>query len=521
MRDFCPKFKLLIIFVLMTLSWILIPGYGTTTNQENLTTKDNSVLVSISIDNDTDFKIQAGIHGWSGNGSQSNPFVIKNLLFNNSVSNQPLIGIQNTRSFFNLANISLFGGSNGLFLSNVSNAVIENVSIGYSKQDPVYLIQAENIIIKDSYIFNSGLLSYNLLVDYSSNIVVENNTIFNSDLDGVKFRDSGSSLISGNTIQDALSNGIAFGNTENMSLVNNIIKENYRGVSIEVNQIQFNFTNNLIYNNAECGANIYGKNTSIMKNTFYNNTMCGLSVIKDTVNTTVLENNFIDNNNAVPFAIQILDASSSSKYDYNYYSDYAGSDNNNNGIVDVPYDVAGDNIIIDPHPRTMVYLTSRIHILTKPVIFPLLESSPYSGTIKITWGLSSDTFNHTVSYAIFYSNDNKSTWNLLAENINSSSYMLDTTKLEDQKDYFIKINVKDKMGFSRETILGNNIFIDNQESTNQSTTDTSSKTTNDAQSTTNTSSKTTNDAFTIYVTLTFLLLAGLFIIRNKNKKIKE
>ena len=501
------------VFFLTSSIWLLNPGYGSNNFIDSSTKEENSIIVSISIDNDTDFSLQAGNHGWTGNGTQSNPFIIKDLFFNDSLSNQPLISIQNTKSFFKLENISLLGGSYGILLTNVTNALIINCSIGYTGEEPIYLYETENIAIKNSHIFNSGQISFNILIDYSSNILIENNTISNSNFDGIKFRGSGSSQIINNTVQNSKSNGIVFGGTQNMSIIDNIIKENGGyGVSVESNIINLDFIHNLIYNNAESGASVYAQNSSIMKNTFYNNSFYGLAIAKDSLNSSIIENNFIANDEKNPGPYQISDVTNSSQYRSNYYSDYTGPDVDNDGIVDTPFQIIENGPFFDQYPKTTAYLTPRIHILTKPNIYSLFEKREFSGTLTIAWGKSSDTFNHSISYTLYISNDNK-TWNELAENINSTSFLLDTTKLTDYKDYYIKIVATDSVIFSNFEFADSYFRVNNQPPSDNSTS-TTSNTSGESQS----NSKASNDAFTFFLTLSCLSIMSLFIIRNRPKK---
>ena len=83
----------------------------------------------------------------SGNGSQSNPFIIKNYFINNA-STPYGISISGTTDYFILQNIWVNGTASGpgITLSSVSNAILVNVTTSY--------IENDGIVISNSYAIN-------------------------------------------------------------------------------------------------------------------------------------------------------------------------------------------------------------------------------------------------------------------------------------------------------------------------------------------------------------------------------
>ena len=500
----------MLVILLINTNYILIPGFTSKNSLDSVQKGNNSILLSISINNNTDFSVQAGIHAWSGNGSQSSPYIIKNLIFNNSLSNVPLIQIMNTNSYFILENISVIGGSYGIYFGNVSNAIIRNITIYDSDSELLYLYETENIIIKDSIFFNAGKISFNILIDYSTNILVENNTIFNSDFVGIKFRDSNSSTVIDNTLRNNKNSGIVLGHTQNISISNNIIKDNLGyGISVEGDSEDTNVTNNLIYNNPQSGIFLSAKNTLVSNNTIYNNALYGLVINAPSLNTIISNNNFIDNHHEIPMSPQISEPFTNSSYQNNYFSEFTGPDVNNDGIVDSPYVIYENNNVIDQHPKTTVYLNSKIHILTKPNILPFAGTSPYSGSLNITWGRASDTFNHSVTYSVYYSTDN-STWQILVDNISATFYELDTTKLADNNEYLLKIVCKDNQGSTNAGISFEFFGINNNPSSVNSE--------SNVNSSESTNSKTANYSVIIYSILGPLIISCFFMSKKKRPK---
>ena len=85
---------------------------------------------SISIENNTDFSIQAQNEGWDGNGSSTDPYVIEGLEI--SDLSEVLISIKNTNVHFKIGNNLLDGKlqtSIGINLRNVTNGMISSNEI--------------------------------------------------------------------------------------------------------------------------------------------------------------------------------------------------------------------------------------------------------------------------------------------------------------------------------------------------------------------------------------------------------
>lgn len=514
------KYLIVLAILLINTNYIIIPGFTCTNDLTSIQRENNSILLSISINNNTDFSLQAGSHGWPGNGSQSDPYIIKNLFFNNSLSNQPLIQIQNTNSYFTLENISLIGGSYGILLNNVSNAIIKNVSVYKSNSNLIYLNNNENITIKDSNFSNGGNIQVNLLIDLSKDILIENNTISNSDFVGLKFRDSNSSTVIHNTIKNNKNSGIVLGHTQNILINDNTIKDNQaNGISVEQSK-NTNVTNNLVYNHPQPGILILANNTLISNNTVYNTLLWGLGIDVPSYNSVISHNNFIDNNNGSAMGPQVSDVSSNNTYLDNYFSEFTGPDVNNDGIVDSPYVINAEKSTIDEHPKTSVYLNSKIHILTKPNFIPFSGTSPYSDLLNITWGIASDTFNHLITYSVYIRTNDTPTWQMLADNISSTIYQLNTTKLMNYDMYLLKIVSNDNQGsinFRISDFFG--IYNDQSSETSQIT-DTNGNTNTENTNSGNTNSKTADFGFTIYTVLGLLILTGL-LFSKKNRPNKE
>ena len=497
------KLSIIVPAILLLMNLVLIQPLPLTYESFLFSEKiDNSIITDISINNDTDFYIQALNHGWEGNGSLNNPYIIKNLLFTDSTFSNSLIDIRNTKSNFILQNISIIGGLYGIYFENVSNAKIISFKATNASNNNFYFSSCKNITISDSNISESGILKENVLIDYSNNLIIKNNLIIDSDTAGIKLRDSKSIQIINNTIKDNKNSGIVLGHAEDIVIKENIVKENmYRGISIEGNTLKTQVEHNLIQNNVESGVFILGENTMIFNNTLYTNGNWGLKIDSSSINTSIAYNNFIENFPTSMYPQPISDLSTSSVYDYNFFDDATGPDLNNDGIVDEPYQVIKyKNVFFDNHAQTTVYQTPMIHIITKPNGIFIDSDYPLQGKVNVAWNKSSDTFNHKITYSAYYSHDNGSTWILIVENLTFTNFVLDSTKFQDGKQYLLKIQATDESNINSFCLLDGFFTV-----------------LNTPTETTSEPNQTTSFEFIIFGLSALVLLSEVSILKRKKK----
>ena len=267
---------------------------------------------------------------FSGSGSWSDPYVIENVTIDGNNTGS-CISIWNSDVYFKILNCSLYNAGftspdSAIILNNVINAAI----IGNNLTDTNFR---------------------GLTIDNSHNNTFIGNNASDTDL-GFLLRNSEFNLISENTVNNCIENGI---------------------------NINTNSNNNSILGNTVIGCNSYG--ISIFDDS-HNNTVSGNTVVDDNVGISMYDHchenrifdNFVEDNNIGVF-IHNQNSTNNTVYDNtflintvnaqddsfnvnywnygiigNYWDDYGGVDANDDGIGDAAYVISGLRGRLDNYP---------------------------------------------------------------------------------------------------------------------------------------------------------------------------
>ncbi len=168
----------------------------------------------IQIDGNSDFHSKALEEGWTGDGSEEDPYIISNFLFDN-IKDPPYpysgIKISNCDIYFQITNCTFIGseeGQNGIFLDKVSNGEISNNLITnmsrvgtYLEGVGIYLEDSQDIFISMNTISNNEF--YGIYISNSENISIIGNNITNNDAwtrEGIKLLHSPNNRINDNLL---------------------------------------------------------------------------------------------------------------------------------------------------------------------------------------------------------------------------------------------------------------------------------------------------------------------------------
>ncbi len=207
----------------------------------------------ILITSNVNFNSTASSNGWTGNGTQFNPFIIENLNITSTLSIE-LIAIQNTDVFFEINDCLLDGGYKGIYMENVTQGLIYNNTITNFTNAGIDSLRSNNNTFSTNYIHNGGLFGINFRKTNQSSLL--NNNITHSQY-GIIFS------------MDCVNNSIS-----------NLIIENcyYRGVEL----IKSNFSDVSFISIVDCGSGMrisYSENCSLSEITIMNMSNYGCSLL--------------------------------------------------------------------------------------------------------------------------------------------------------------------------------------------------------------------------------------------------
>lgn len=295
----------------------------------------------IFIDGDTNFSDTALAEGWSGDGSEGNPFIIDGLDIDRGGSPGHCISIINTRSNFRISNCNLTGASvnpgAGIYLDNVTYSEITGNLI-HNNFNNIFLLRSKS---------NS----------------LTNNTCY-SGVNGIYF----------------------FYTSDYNNLTSNYCYDNTIGINLDDGHHN-NLINNTCYDSANYGIYFYiCSYNNLTKNTFYNNGGYGL-LLESSNDNIVTRNAFFDTPTNVMFM------SSLPTLDYNYWSEYTGVDDDEDGIGDTLHNVGYPDfhpLMFPPYPPTWNETPTDIMLEFSLSFFylKLNVSCPY----PLTWSINDTMF---------------------------------------------------------------------------------------------------------------------------------
>lgn len=356
-----------------------------------------------------------------------------NTIENNSVSNNVEDGIklENYCNFNMISHNELGNNEDGIGLyNNCANNTIVNNYMHDNKYNGLIL---RDSCINNSIIFNDLIDNddANILLRYGCNEnLIEGNYIVHAPFDGIYLDDCDYNIIRNNTILDNYSlslypSGIDIDSHSDFNfIVNNTIH------NIRKNGIYFEWysDNNIVINNtiSQCDRGIWSIQSSSYLNitqNIFRNCEVGIFLNSGTDNSIIYNNQLINQYNAFDYG--------NNQWDYNgignYWNDYSGIDDNDDGIGDTPHLIENAidyfpiwwdppefnimspinlTVFTDTYPN---YTISIVHGIIDTIWYQINQSESYyisnlSGSINIElW----NSFNDGLLILTFYINDSK------------------------------------------------------------------------------------------------------------------
>lgn len=437
----------------------------------------------------------------------------------NSIDNNDWLGIWiESSTYITISSNIIYENSGGIQIDSSKNIFLSNNSVHNNNGLGIYIESSEYIVVSKNVIDGNGP-DCGLNIRGTSYSIIRDNEIYNSLEDGIRIESGDGqcnfNVITGNTIYNNNRDGIVLGDLDNIkynTISYNIIFSN-PDAGIRLDGLFNNVTQNLLYDNNN-GIFITGNNNRITGNTVYNhmdsginlgsadfNEISGNDVHDNEINGinlgnshyNIINNNTITNNpnegiylensdyntilrNHFISGPQANDDGSNNVFILNYWSGWTSPDADGDGIVDNPYPIGSENQ--DPYPL----VSPDTHALTPPIINYPIGGEVMSGIITIQW-FSVDSFDHSITYSLYYSPDGGSSWILMVSGLITTNYEWDTTTVDDDTTYRIKVVATCSLGEIKETI--SDLFtIQNIKPTTTTTTTTTTETKSSSSSTT-------------------------------------
>ena len=355
-----------------------------TKNSVTLTGIPHSPII---IDGDINFSDTVMLEGWPGDGSLENPYVIDNLDIDLGGVAGHCISISNTQVNFTISNCFLTGASvdpgSGIYLEDGQNAkVVDNIC---QRNPHGVLVQgrgSKNCILSDNTCTQNSVSGIQLAAT-SNNTLKRNNCTDN--YHGINVIDI--SGLSGVSEYHVISNnycsnnsfGISLGdfNIENVAPLRSIISDNNCSGNREDGIRLISSYSNTISNNSCIGNDEHGimLRAVVVQNCLVNNTcnengqsgifLDHVASFNNFTNNLCWENSqygiyieFSSTDNNFSWNVfgdnlvgNAFDDAPDNIFDYNYWSDYAGNDDNADYIGDTPYAFTTNS---DLHPLMFI-----------------------------------------------------------------------------------------------------------------------------------------------------------------------
>ncbi|MFO8019264.1 MAG: NosD domain-containing protein [Promethearchaeia archaeon] len=272
----------IVVFLFFGGSFLIVSGIHSEERYLNRGSNDNNGINksprisgydnNIFIDGNDDFAEQAEQNDWDGDGTENNPYIIRDLEINGMESNG--ITIQNTDAYFIIENVKVKDGSSennvGFNLENVKNGELRNNTAqnnlhGFELSDSFKIKLTGNFVNESDGLFSAGFL----LVS-SNEIELTGNTA-NDNENGFELKKSHNNTLTENIAKD---NSFILKESHNNTLKGNTADNCYNGFELKESHNN-TLTENIAKDNFQYGIYLERSNYNIIKANILDQNMMG------------------------------------------------------------------------------------------------------------------------------------------------------------------------------------------------------------------------------------------------------
>ena len=301
----------------------------------------------IHINGNADFQNQASTNGWTGDGSQGNPYIIAGYEIDGNGGTY-CIWIENTDVWFVIRNCNLWNATStasepwgtGIYLKNVTNGTLENNNCS-DNYGGIHLYSSSSNTVTNNNCF--GNFFEGIYFDFSSNNTITNNNCSGNGYGISLYYSSSNNTITNNNCSHNTQSGIylAYSSSNNTITNNNCSGNSWHGIYLRSSSSNNTVTNNICSDNWQSGIYLAysSSNNTITNNNCSHNTQSGIYLAYSSSNNTITNNNLYHNPH---YAIKITSSSTGNIIHHNnfYQNNGAGKGLNGNSQA---YDDAGGN----------------------------------------------------------------------------------------------------------------------------------------------------------------------------------
>jgi len=272
----------------------------------------------------------------------------------------------NTMIVNNTCNDNLLYGIYVLLSS--SNTVVNNTCTNNTQYGIFIEAGYYNVVVNNTCSSNQ----FGVMLTSGVNSTVANNICTNNYDSGIHLLHSRSNTMVNNTCRDNIQYGIYIDASNFNTVANNTCSNNNYGVFL------ITANSNIMINNT-CSNNDYGifvtlSGFNILTNNTYSNNQYGIYLFEDAAENDIQWNVLTDNS-----LFSGYDNGTNNIFDYNYWSDYAGTDVDLDGFGDAAYVFLANS---DPHP--LMYLPTLPKWTKQPVDQIVNFGQPFRYDLNVT-----------------------------------------------------------------------------------------------------------------------------------------
>ena len=314
----------------------------------------------------------ADLASFPGNGTESDPYIISGASFSDNPGDY-CISITNTTAWLIITNCTFHNGTtSAIMFQNVVNATITNCSIS-AFSTAISLDHCENITITNNTVIDSAI---SLSLSNTESCVVSNNHLDNGQT-GIRLTGTQYITISNNLVSNFSGEGVR--NYDNRNYVfNNTFLQSHIGVKIQSGNGNKVIGNHL--NGCDYGVFTMDSMFGDISNNTLHKMRYGIYLYGENIGFSISFNAFYPG-----CQVTAYDTMSENNFFYNFYWDYIGVDENNDGIGDTPYTISGPGNNQDVSPL-MNPPSALVNDTIPPTVFwvPKMDRIEYGTNMTIS-----------------------------------------------------------------------------------------------------------------------------------------